>query len=231
MFVFISSVMAADQPRAVVEMFTSQGCSSCPPADEILSKYSKMDDVLALSFHVDYWNYLGWDDTFSQASFTDRQQRYAISFQRRGVYTPQAVVNGRDHAVGSRKNEIDHLIGSYQQSGKGLTVPIETIRDENNIRFTTSESTGNATMLIVYYDKQKQVAIKRGENRGKLITYHNVVRDVVMTGMMKDGKIDVTLPLDEMRRKGFDSCAVILQEMTKQGTPGAIVGAAVIADF
>ena len=227
-FATTDNALAAEQPRAVVELFTSQGCSSCPAADKILARYAEKGDVLALSFHVDYWNYLGWTDTFSKAEFTERQQRYAASFQRRGIYTPQAVVNGRDHAVGSRKSQIEGLINTYIKNGEGLTVALNTSRDDDKVRISTDEPTGNATLWVVYYDKQKEVAIKRGENRGRTITYHNVVRDVAMMGMMKEGKLDITLPLEEMGRKGFDACALVLQQTTKLGTPGPILGATII---
>lgn len=227
----IQTARAADTPVAVVELFTSQGCSSCPKADEVLAGYANQKDVLALSFHVDYWNYLGWKDTFSQAEFTERQKRYAATFRRRGIYTPQAVVNGRDHAVGSRKDDIESLIQSYVKSGKGLTVALNTRRDMEKIRVTTDAASGDATLWVVYFDKQRKVKIKRGENRGRTITYHNVVRNVSMLGMMKQGKIDVTLPLEEMKRTGHEACAIILQQTTAFGTPGPILGAAVIDDL
>lgn len=226
-----SLARAADKPRAVVELFTSQGCSSCPAADRILAEYAKRGDVLALSWHVDYWNYLGWRDTFSKAAFTDRQQRYAASFQRRGVYTPQAVVNGRTHAVGSHHREIENLITSYARSGKGLTVPVTTRFEGESVRITAGGVDGKATLWIVYFDRRIPVKILRGENRGRTITYHNVVRDFTMLGMTKDGAVDITLPLDEMKRKGFDSCALLLQKATAAGTPGPIVGAAVIGEL
>ncbi|NKB52285.1 MAG: DUF1223 domain-containing protein [Rhizobiaceae bacterium] len=219
---------AADQLKAVVELFTSQGCSSCPAADKILADYAKQKDVLALSFHVDYWNYLGWKDTFSKGEFTDRQQRYAASFRRRGVYTPQAVVNGRDHAVGSRRRDIEALIDGYADDGKSMVISVNTKRDKEKIRVTTNAESGDATLWVVYFDKQRRVKIERGENRGRTITYHNVVRDVSMLGMMKQGKIDVTLPLEEMKRRGFEACAIILQQTTAIGTPGSILGAALI---
>jgi len=229
---FLSPSQAAEkQLRAVVELFTSQGCSSCPAADKILANYAKQGDVLALSFHVDYWNYLGWKDTFSKPEFTNRQQRYAVSFQRRGVYTPQAVVNGRDHAVGSRKQEIEGLIQDYVSKGKGLSIALDTERDSDKIRISTNATFGNATLWVVYYDKERKVAIKRGENRGRTITYHNVVRDVEMMGMMKEGKMEIMLPLEEMRRKGYESCAILLQETTAAGTPGAILGATIVGDI
>ena len=226
-----SRAFAADKPVAVVELFTSQGCSSCPAADKILSEYSKRKDILALSFHVDYWNYLGWKDTFSKAEFTDRQQRYAVSFRRHGVYTPQVVVNGRDHAVGSRKGDIEKLINEYVRSGKAMSIDINTKRDREKIRVTTDAPSGDATLWVVYFDKQRSVKIERGENRGRTITYHNVVRDVSMLGMMKQGKLDVTLPLEEMKRKGFEACAIVLQQNTAFGTPGPILGATLIGNL
>ena len=225
------SARASDRPIAVVELFTSQGCSSCPAADKILADYVKRDDVLALSFHVDYWNYLGWKDTFSKEEFTDRQRRYAASFRRHGVYTPQAVINGRDHAVGSRKRDIEALIDGYVRDGKSLTVAVNIKRDREKIRVTTDAASGDATLWVVYYDKKRSVKIDRGENRGRVITYHNVVRDVSMLSMMKQGKLEVTLPLEEMKRKGYESCAIVLQQNTAFGTPGPILGAAVIDEL
>lgn len=222
---------AADRPRAVIELFTSQGCSSCPAADKVLGDYAVKGDVLALSYHVDYWNYLGWKDTFSKAEFTERQQRYAQSFDRRGVYTPQVVVNGRDHVVGSRKRDIENLISTYATDGNDLSVPVNTEINGDNLRVTTEAATGNATLWIVYFDKRKNVKIERGENKGRSITYHNVVRDVSMLGMMKQGKLDVTLPLAEMKRKGYDACALLLQQTTLADTPGPIVGAALVGDL
>lgn len=229
------SAVAGDQPKSVVELFTSQGCSSCPAADKILSGYAVSDDVLALSFHVDYWNYLGWKDTFSKAKFTERQKLYAVSFNRRGIYTPQVVVNGRDHVVGSRKGDIESLMNSYRASGKGLSIPISAVRSSDKVRITAEKfggtlgtGPGEATLWIVYFDKKKSVKILRGENRGRTITYHNVVSEMSMLGMMKDGTLDVTLPLNEMKRQGAEACAIILQASTKNKTPGAILGATVI---
>lgn len=224
---------AGEKLKAVVEMFTSQGCSSCPPADKVLSGYAKSDDVLALSWHVDYWNYLGWKDTFSKADFTERQRNYAVSFRRRGVYTPQAVVNGRTHAVGSQRSEIESLISTFQSNGQGLTVPVELTMEGDQLKVRSGENSDarNATLWIVYFDRSRDVKITKGENRGQTITYHNVVRDVSMLGMADNGKIDITLPLKTMKQKGHEACALILQETTASGQPGAIIGATVINDL
>ncbi len=226
----VRATAAEWNPSAVVEMFTSQGCSSCPPADEIVADYTKQPGILALSWHVDYWNYLGWKDTFSHKSFTERQQLYAVSFRRRGVYTPQAVVNGRNHTVGSRHGAIEELRKGYEATGRGLTVPVKTERVGNSLRVSAKVSAGEATLWIVYYDLKKKVKIQRGENRGRSITYHNVVRDFDMLGMMKDGSVDVTLPMPELKKKGHDALAILLQQTTNVGTPGPIVGAVVVDD-
>ncbi len=216
------------QPIAVVEMFTSQGCSSCPPADKVVAAYAKDNNVLALSMHVDYWNYLGWKDTFSKPEFTKRQQNYAVSFARRGVYTPQAVVNGRNHVVGSYGAEITDLIKRYKTSNRGLDVPITASVNGDTVNIKTSAQAGDATLYIVYFDKKRNVKIKRGENSGKTITYHNVVRNIATLGMMKQGKMDITMPMAELKSHGAEACAIILQRTTKNGTPGAIIGATVI---
>jgi len=185
-------------PKAVVEMFTSQGCSSCPPADKIMAGYAGNKDILSLSWHVDYWNYLGWKDTFSKAQFTDRQRRYARTLGERQIYTPQAIVNGRDHTVGSRKGNIDGLMKSYSSSGKGLSVliTVKVTSDQMQIRVKGSTALKNhPTLYMVYYNHSEKVKIERGENRGKTIVYHNIVRQTQMLGMLKNGSISVDLPL------------------------------------
>ncbi len=223
-----TSYASDNQPIAVVEMFTSQGCSSCPPADEIVAAYAQKNHVLALSMHVDYWNYLGWKDTFSKPEFTKRQQKYAVSFARRGVYTPQAVVNGRNHVVGSYGSEITDLVDRYKASNRGLNVPINASVSNGTINISTNAQAGDATLYIVYFDKKRNVKIRRGENAGKTITYHNVVRDISTLGMMKLGKLDITMPIAELKSHGVEAYAIILQKTTKHGTPGAIIGATVI---
>ena len=223
-----ASYASDNQPIAVVEMFTSQGCSSCPPADKVVAAYAEDNNVLALSLHVDYWNYLGWKDTFSKPEFTKRQQKYAVSFARRGVYTPQAVVNGRNHVVGSHGSEITDLVDRYKASNRGLVVPITASVSDGTVNISTSTEAGDATLYIVYFDKKRNVKIKRGENSGKTITYHNVVRKISTLGMMKLGKLDITMPMDELKSHGAEACAIILQKTTKDGTPGAIIGATVI---
>ncbi len=220
----------------VVEMFTSQGCSSCPPADAILTGYAQRDDVLALSWHVDYWNYLGWQDTFSHATFTLRQKRYAAAMGTRNVYTPQAVVNGSGHAVGSRKSDIETLLAG--NGATALTVQLDAVRSADGLRVRASSSVGDATLWVVYYEPTAEVVIERGENEGRTIVYHNVVRAMDMAGMMKDGVLDVTLPLDAMRAKGAGegarACALLLQASKANDggfALGPIIGAVRVGDL
>ncbi|MCG6858426.1 MAG: DUF1223 domain-containing protein [Salaquimonas sp.] len=221
------------QARGVVELFTSQGCSSCPPADRLLGEISKSDDVLALGWHVDYWDYLGWKDTFGNPANTSRQRAYARSFGERQVYTPQAVINGRIHVVGSRRSAVLDSVEEFAGSSNGLTVPIKAVAADGMLKVNiplTPQASG-ATLWMVYYNDRKDVDVKRGENRGKKLTYTNIVSDMEMIGMVKDQALQTEFHLADMQRRGYDSCALILQKTTDTGTPGPIVGAAFIRDI
>lgn len=217
-------------PKGVVEVFTSQGCSSCPPADEFVTRIYRDKDILALAWHVDYWDYLGWKDTFAKPDHADRQRRYARSFGENQIYTPQAVINGRSHTVGSREGKIQALLKKYDKQNKGLTVPIKAtlVDDVLDIEISTDVKIGKATLWMVYFEDQKLVKVERGENRDQDLIYSNIVRDIELIGMMEPDGLKMMLPLAEISRKGANSCALILQQTTKHGTPGPILGAVVI---
>lgn len=121
-------------PKGVVELFTAQGCSSCPPADAAFRKLVNQGDVIALAYHVDYWNYLGWADTLSSKENTERQYGYAKTMGRSNVYTPQAIVNGRGHLAGADLNGINSQIDTYSSEGNGLTVPISAAMRGDELR-------------------------------------------------------------------------------------------------
>ncbi|MEO0547771.1 MAG: DUF1223 domain-containing protein [Pseudomonadota bacterium] len=220
--------------RSVVELFTSQGCSSCPKADRYLGKLAARDDVIALSWHVDYWNYLGWSDTFSKPEFSDRQRRYAASFKSRNYYTPQMVVNGRDHTVGSQENKVEALLAAHIAAKQAPRIVVNARKVGDELRISVggdseSKTMGSeATLWLVMFDKTRKVMIERGENAGSEITYHNVVRGKTMLGMVKGGTLDVALPIAELKRRGFDGCALLLQTMDVNGLPGPIIGATVV---
>lgn len=218
-------------PKAVVELFTSQGCSSCPPADAALREFNQGKEILGLAMHVDYWDRLGWKDTFASPDNTERQWRYARALGERQVYTPQAVVNGRAHFVGSRKANIADAADQFILSGKGLTVPIDLTADGEVIRVAVdgTPAARDATLYAVYYNAEGKVAIKRGENAGKTITYSNIVGKMEMLGMAGSGGIELQFSVDDIRQKGFSDCALILQTRTADGLPGPIIGASVIS--
>jgi len=220
-------------PKGVVELFTSQGCSSCPAADEFVTSIHRNKDVLALAWHVDYWDYLGWKDTFAKPDHADRQRRYSKSFGENQIYTPQAIINGRSHTVGYKGSQIKALLTDYDSQKKGLIVPINTVLKNNvlDIAISHGDNMGKATLWMVYFSNQVGVKVARGENHGKNLTYSNIVRDIELIGMMEPEGLNMMLPISEISHKGYDSCALILQRTTKLGTPGPIIGAVVIRDL
>ena len=174
--------------KAVVELFTSQGCSSCPPADKLLKTYVDRKDVIALSFPVDYWDYLGWQDTYASQMNTQRQRAYARARGDGSVYTPQAVVNGISHFVGSSKSKIDDCIKRDLQKGLGASqVPMRFSHEGDQFVVETGPTKKdlkeNQLMLwIIAVQKSGTVNISRGENSGHKFTYYNIVRGMTPIG-------------------------------------------------
>lgn len=179
----------------LVELFTSQGCSSCPPADKNLGDLASMDGVLGLSMHVDYWDYLGWRDTFAQRKHTDRQFAYRDYMGARVVYTPQMIVHGTNDVPGYRPAMIKSTIEGLASEDRGASIEIGN--DGGMLKATiTANGDGLArTIFIATYTKQTTVDIRRGENAGRTITYHNVVDELMNVGTW-DGTAsqDVSLP-------------------------------------
>jgi hypothetical protein len=217
-------VASPDTPPAVVELFTSQGCSSCPPADALLGQFTEKPGVVALSYSVDYWDYLGWRDTLSDPANTERQRSYAAVHGSRRVYTPQMVVNGSADFVGSDRHAIDAAI-----TQSNLSVPVTMHRGDGTVEIEVGERSGPrsvpATIRLVLLTSEAEVAITRGENAGSTIDYYNVVRAMRPVGMWNGEAVKITLPVHEIMPNGIDGCAIIVQEDDPNG-PGAIVGAA-----
>ena len=218
----------AEPPRAVVELFTSQGCSSCPPADELLVEFSRQPDIVALSLPVNYWDYLGWKDTLAHVAFTERQKAYAHSRKDRQVFTPQMIVNGKKSCIGSDRAQVEKAIQVTSKGRKSL--PVNVTLDERNGRVTiaveeTPDTTQRAAELwVLPVLKEQTVPIERGENRGKTITYANVVRGLTRVGEWLGGSARFEVPLETARRGG-DAYVVLLQS-TDADRPGIILGAA-----
>lgn len=218
------------KPAGVVELFTSQGCSSCPPADAIFEELAKEGDVIALAYHVDYWDYLGWQDTLASPDNTARQYDYAKSFGVRSVYTPQAVINGRTHVNGSSRSEISSTLGQFANSGKGLSVDLKVMRAGDLVVIDAGEGTAQqeGQIVLVYYDPARPVIIDRGENNGETITYWNSVSAIQTAGVWHGAAARYEFPASEIAKKGAGGCAVLLQSTGKDGLPGPILGAALI---
>lgn len=217
-------------PVGVVELFTSQGCSSCPPADAVLGELVQQGNVVALSYHVDYWNYLGWEDTLSSEQSTERQYDYARTLGRKSVYTPQVVINGRDHLNGADKRGINQKISAFADGGRGLRVPIEASLDGDKMKINIGAGEGKANVILVYFDRENTIDVKRGENRGRNLTYWNSVRDIQTVAMWEGEAVELDLPVSVISGDGYDGCAILLQTMKSKGVPGAIIGAGVVMD-
>lgn len=224
--------VSARPATAVVELFTSQGCSSCPPADELLAEYAKRDDVLAISMPVDYWDYLGWSDTLASPANTQRQRDYAASRGDRMVYTPQVVINGIAAAPGYSQRIIDSTIESTksQLGTDRVLVDMESIDEKIVVRVAAAAEDGNhrnGTIWLLLYEKQVVVPVARGENAGRTIAYTNVVREMTPVGTWTGDKVVYTLPKADLMSRGHEGCAVLLQA----GTAGPIIGAAILDNW
>jgi len=210
-------------PRAVVELFTSQGCAQCPPADALLTSLADNDDVIALAYHVDYWDYIGWTDTFGAPENSDRQRAYAKSWGSSRIYTPQMVVNGATDVVGSRRNEVHSAI-----DGARLDLPVElTVTGKMlKISIAPKPNIGDAVIWLVTYLDRADVDIERGENAGKTMAYTQVVTKRQVLGMWEAGNgAELKLPIDEVLDTDSTGLAVLVQQ-ERQGMPGLIIGAA-----
>ena len=215
-----SSALRAEGPvKGVVELFTSQGCSSCPPADTVFGGIIKQDGVIGLAWHVDYWDYLGWKDTFSLEEATARQRSYAQALNARNVYTPQIIVNGEKVA---KNSNFSGTIASALDGVLPVSVDMEVGADR--VTVAAGEGDGEANLVLVTYERMKNVNIERGENSGSKITYYHAVSNVRTIGMWKGAAMSLELPRSEYAPKKGQGCAVLLQRVVN-GAPGAIIGA------
>lgn len=216
---------AAKRP-VVVELFTSQGCYSCPPADKFLGVLAGRSGVIALSFHVDYWNYLGWRDPYSSPEATQRQQVYASAMRRRTVYTPQMVVDGTLQAIGSYTGVVDGQIRLRREAADDrVAVSIAGGGSDGALSATVKGDggrTGDCQVWLVYFDRQHTTEIPRGENAGKTLTYYNVVREFRQVVEYRGADLEIEIPRTGKRGGSFDRVAVLVQEPDG----GRIVGAA-----
>ena len=191
----------ADDGPVVVELFTSQGCSSCPLADEILAELSQRDDVIALALHVNYRDYLGWQDSFALPGHVKRQKAYRRALKARSIYTPQAMIDGEADAVGSRRSDVYSAI----QAAKAKPNPAEVGFDDIGGRMVARVAPAAegaapgkpATVWMVTYAAPQTVVIQRGENAGRTLTYHNVVTSWTRMGEWRGEAPNYDAPMPE----------------------------------
>ncbi len=185
--------MAQTSP-VVVELYTSQGCSSCPPADEIMRSLAGRDDIIALALHVDYWDYIGWKDSFGSPAFTRRQHGFARAAQARTVYTPQFIIGGSDFVVGAKSMALMDAVAAQRPSGVGLSV--NRSGDSLHIAATPGQGGRDMVVQVVRYTPEAQVAIDRGENAGRTIAYSNIVTAWDVVGQWNGrAALDITTPV------------------------------------
>jgi len=220
------AVSAADRP-VLVELFTSQGCSSCPPADGFMNDLTKMDGVVALTLPVDIWDYLGWKDTFAKRAFSLRQQAYAPGLPSRSVFTPQMVIGGIADVVGSRRDEAMGLIHAQANGdvpGAAVTLTLSGDNAIIEIPETAAFKDASATVWVARVLSQREVNIGDGENRGKVIVYSNIVRDLSPAGMWHGEALRLEVPARQNSGETYDRLAVFVQT----GETGPVLGAALI---
>lgn len=215
-----SSDIASDSP-VVVELFTSQGCSSCPPADAFLGELAAQPGVIALSMHVDYWDYIGWKDPFADPKMTDRQRDYARALSSRYVYTPQMVIDGRHDVVGSHKDDVRSRIAEAAATPKPLQLRFLPDGGGKVVIPAGEVPEGGATIWLAVYDDAHETEILRGENRGKTLRYSHVVRELEQIGTWDGTAMEIALDLPAAAQRGRDGCAIIVQA----GRGGPVLGA------
>ena len=216
------TVSPLDANPVVVELFTSQGCNSCPPAEALLRELAEEDGILALELHIDYWDYIGWPDPFASPVMTARQRSYARDLRLRYVYTPQMVIDGRYNVVGSDRRAVRAAIEEAAADRAAIRVKLSG-EDGGKIIIPAGQSpAGGAKVWLAVYDDHLETAVPSGENAGRTLRSRNVVREFVDVGTWVGEPMEIAIDLQAALDRGRAGCAVLLQ----QGETGAIIGAA-----
>ena len=217
LMVSITPAQAGERP-VVVELFTSEGCSSCPPADALLAELGSRPDVLALSFHVDYWDRLGWKDPYSSREATERQNRYATLLGLASVYTPQMVIDGKWQAVGSDRSDVEHALDLARRDRQEVPVTLALDHGQAQIKLGPGGDAAAAFVLLIGFDRQHVVAVKRGENGGRTLGHVDVVRGVEEIARYSGTAGTIAAPI----RWNCDRIAAVVQ-----AADGRVLGVAV----
>jgi hypothetical protein len=227
MMIAVVSPARAD-PRAVLELFTSQGCSSCPAADKLAGQLATDPSLVVLSLSIDYWDYLGWKDTLALPRHSIRQRAYARSRGDRQVYTPQVVINGSLHALGSNQDAIEQAIAQSRRNQATLSLSVTVSVKDDQVAVSVpagKNDRASGEVWLCAVAKSIPVAVGRGENNGRTITYHNVMRKWVKLGDWTGEAKTWTAPIGELKANGADAAAVIVQGGSADN-PGPMFGAA-----
>jgi len=222
-----STFASAGEARGLIELFTSQGCSSCPAADKLLGELAADPSLVALSVPIDYWDYLGWKDTLASSAHSARQRAYAKVRGDREVYTPQIVVNGATHVLGSDHGAVERAITVTDRNTAVMSVPVVLALSANalNIDLSALKDRGGGEVWLCPLTRAVGVEIGRGENRGRTVTYHNVVRRWLKLGDFAGTEAAWKVPLSDIMSDDIDAAAVMVQQGTRD-KPGIVLGAA-----
>ena len=229
------AVPASGEPRAVIELFTSQGCSSCPAADKLLGELSRDPSLMTMSLAVDYWDYLGWKDTLALHGHSDRQRAYAEARGDREVYTPQVVINGVAHALGSDKSAIENAIAQTRRNPTTLSLPVTISVADGKVTVKVPDAQGekySGEVWLCPVTSKIAVHIARGENHDRMLTYHNVVRSWIKLGDWNGNAATYSVALSDIPKGGHslkevDRLDVVVQSGAAK-KPGLMLGAASI---
>jgi len=221
-----SKLIDNDKGFAVVELFTSEGCSSCPPADAVVAKIEKESagkPIYILAFHVDYWNRLGWKDGFSSAAYSQRQNQYAHWLNLSSVYTPQVVVNGRTEFVGSEEGTLRNAIKTNLAKNAVAQIGLSDIKIDQNkveLQYQTQGKTANSVLLLAVVQKSALTKVERGENSGRTLSHVQIVRGIESISLKGDkGSASIEL------QKGFDARGSEVIAFVQNTADGEITGA------
>ena len=217
--------MAGDKGFAVVELFTSEGCSSCPPADELLARVQNEYSgkaVYVLAYHVDYWNRLGWKDVFSSADFSKRQSTYAKWLKLSSVYTPQAIVNGRTEFVGSAQGALHNAIRTNLEKAPGAKVALAgltIVKDKATLKYTIEGEAAKAALVLALVQKNATSVVKSGENSGRTLSHIQIVNKLqnILLENNKTGEAGIDLP-HNFTAQGYEVIALLQNTQTGEIT-------------
>jgi hypothetical protein len=223
------ALASASEPRALLELFTSQGCSSCPAADKLLGEFANDPSLIAVSVPIDYWDYLGWKDTLASSAHSARQRAYARVRGDRQVYTPQIVVSGSTHVLGSDRSAVEHAIALTDRNAAIMSVPVlmSVGGSHLNVKIAAGKEHIGGEVWLCPLARSVPIEIGRGENHGRTVTYHNVVRRWLKLGDFTGTELVWSVPISDIMADDIDAAAVMVQQGTHD-KPGMILGAAVV---